>query len=57
MDNYVQMGHIMDVFRPTHVISNLITFFEMLNLIDNGQFQAAMVVYLFLNDVLPAFIV
>ena len=57
MDNYVQMGRRMDVFRPTHVISNLITFFEMLNLIDNGQFQAAMVVYLFLNDVLPAFVV
>ena len=57
MDNYVQMGRRMDVFRPTHVISNLITFFEMLNLIDNGQFQAAMVVYLFLNDVLPALVV
>ena len=57
MDHYVQMGRRMDVFRPSHIISNVVTFFEMMNLIDNGQFQAAMVCFLLLNDVLPAFIV
>ena len=43
--------------RPNHVISNIVTFFELMMLIEDGHFQQAMVCYMLLNDVLPAFIV
>ena len=57
MDNFVQLGRRIDMFRPNHVICNMVTFFQLMMLIDEGQYQQAMVCYILLNDVLPAFVV
>ena len=57
MDSFVQLGRRIDMFRPNHVISNIVTFFELMMLIEDGHYQQAMVCYILLNDVLPAFVV
>ena len=49
MDNFVALGRRIDVFRPNHVISNLVTFFELLLLIDDDQYQAVMECFILLN--------
>ena len=57
MDNFIQLARWIDMFCPNHVISNIVTFCELLMLIEDGHYQHAMVCYVLLNDILPAFVV
>ena len=41
---------------PTHIISNSVTFFYLLTLIEGKDYCQAMMIFIMLNDVFPAFI-
>ena len=56
VENNVFRGKRYNFYLPTHIISNSVTFFHLLTLIEGKDFRQAMMIFIMLNDAFPAFI-